>query len=111
MKLDCCKNHPERLDSDNTINLSRLILSLGRSSSVECCYSYRLHLLRVNFLVPVETEPNNDKLLGTFLYFLRDKGGVKDMSDLESIGVPSILSVIHSVEVLTRMLLTFRFEL
>jgi hypothetical protein len=29
---DTCKNHPKRLDSDNTVNLSSLIVSLGRQS-------------------------------------------------------------------------------
>jgi hypothetical protein len=29
---DTCKNQPKRLDSDNTINLSSLIVSLGRQS-------------------------------------------------------------------------------
>ena len=33
---DTCKNQPKRLDFDNTINLSSLIVSLGLSTSFSC---------------------------------------------------------------------------
>jgi hypothetical protein len=33
---DTCKNQPKRLDFDNTINLSSLIVSLVRDSSSHC---------------------------------------------------------------------------
>ena len=42
---DTCKNQPKRLDSDNTINLSSLIVTLGPSSTdrVRSCH----HMLEV----------------------------------------------------------------
>jgi hypothetical protein len=37
---DTCKNQPKRLDFDNTINLSSLIVSLGRKVQGELCQDH-----------------------------------------------------------------------
>jgi hypothetical protein len=43
---DTCKNQPKRLDFDNTINLSSLIVSLGLCLPLECSVMRcKMHLL------------------------------------------------------------------
>jgi hypothetical protein len=39
---DTCKNQPKRLDSDNTINLSSLIVSLARHSHIGFIFTFRV---------------------------------------------------------------------
>ena len=43
---DTCKNQPKRLDFDNTINLSNLIVSLGAHVS-SCLKCWRKHFLEI----------------------------------------------------------------